>query len=150
MNEVSRSTSECLDVSSINMSKCYDELMYSETHNDIYDTKINDDKFALLAKLDEEAFVKVKTPIGMSPEFVLQRSIFQGSVLGPIKCSVSIDTFGGDTLSAKNSENVLYKYKNVIDIPPLAMMDDSLAISKCGIKSIAPNSMLNSMIEGEN
>ena len=130
MNEVSRSTNECIDVSSIDISKCYDELMYSETHNDIFDTKINDDKFALIAKLDEEAFVKVKTPMGMSPEFPLKRSIFQGSVLGPIKCSVSIDTFGRDTLSAKNSENALYKYKNIIEVPPLAMMDDIMTISK--------------------
>ena len=73
-NEVKSGQGECIDTVSIDIHKCFDELMYSETHNDLYDTNIKDDKFALMAKLDEEAIVKVKTPVGLTPEFHNKKS----------------------------------------------------------------------------
>ena len=78
----------------------------------------------------------------------MRRSILQGSVLGPIKCSVSLDTFGRDVLSDASEYNVIYKYKDAVEIPPLAMMDDVLTISKCGLKSTEINATLNAKIEG--
>ena len=140
---------ECIDVTSLDIRKCYDELMYSETHNDVYDAMITDDKFTLIAKLDEEAKVKVKTPVGMTPEFTIKRSIYQGSVLGPIKCSVSLDTLGRDSLKDNSEQCVVYKYKDAVEVPPLGMMDDVLSVSKCGIKSIEMNATINAKIEGK-
>ena len=149
MNEVKSGQGESIDVTSIDIRKCYDELMYSETHNDVYDANVNDDKFTLIAKLDEEAKVKVKTPVGMSSEFTIRKSIFQGSVLGPIKCSVSLDTLGRDCLKDSSDQSVVYKYKDAVEIPPLGMMDDVLSVSKCGLKSIEMNATINAKIEGK-
>ena len=59
--------------------------------NDIYDTKVQNDKFTMIAKLDEECLIKMKTPCG---ETVLQDSVF-----GPIKCCVQIDKLGRDCLA---------------------------------------------------
>ena len=149
MNEVRSGKCESIDKPSIDIRKCYDELMFSETHNDVYDTNINDDNFTLMAKLDEEANGKVKTPVGMTSEFKIRKSIFQGSVLGPIKCSVSLDTLGRDCLKDSGEQCVVYKYKNAVEIPPLGMMDDVLTVNKCGLKSIEMNAIINAKIEGK-
>ena len=102
-----------------------------------------------MSKLDEEATVKVKTPVGLTPEFTINRAIYQGSVLGPIKCSVSVDTLGRDVERDDSEQCVVYKYKNAVEIPPLAMVDDVLSVSLCGIKSIEMNAVINSKIEGK-
>ena len=48
-----------------------------------------------------------------------------------------------------SEQSVVYKYKNVVEIPPLAMVDDILSVSNCGLKSIEMNATINSKIEGK-
>ena len=48
-------------------------MWFEETHNDLYDTKVQNDKFALIAKMDERDQVVVKTPCGPTDEFTLKR-----------------------------------------------------------------------------
>ena len=119
---------------------------FEETHNDLFDAGVRDDRFALIAKMDEESLVKVKTPCGPTEQFELKEIIQQGSVFGPLKCSVQIDTIGRDCLI---EDEGLYKYKNAVRIPPLAMIDDVLAVTKCGIDSLEVNSLINMKIEAK-
>ena len=65
--------------------------------NDIYDAGIKDDKFALIALLNEKCQVKVKTPVGETETFELTRIEMQGTVIAPLKCSVQMDTLGRDS-----------------------------------------------------
>ena len=57
-----------------------------------------------------------------------------------------MDTLGRDCLQTGDG---IYSYKNIIDVPPLAMIDDVLGISKCGEKSIELNSIVNVKIESK-
>ena len=143
INDVINGTSPSIDIQSIDINKCFDEMWYAETHNDLFDVKVQDRKFALIAKLDEEADVIVKTPAGPTEEFKLKELIMQGSVFGPIKSTVQIDTLGRDCI--KNNQG-LYKYKNVVSIPPLALIDDCLGFSTCSTDAVQMNSILNSKV----
>ena len=71
----------------------------------------------------------------------------QGTVLTPIKCSVQIDTLGKELL-AENSDR-LYKYKGYVKIPALALIDDILTISDCGINSIFMNAAVQSKVNNK-
>ena len=42
---------------------------YHETHNDLFDAGVRDDRFSLIAKMDETSIVKVKTPCGPTDSF---------------------------------------------------------------------------------
>ena len=68
----------------------------------------------------------------------------QGSVWGPLKCSVHMDGIGKK--SENNAENVL-KYKNSVSVPALAMIDDVVAFAKCGQDSLKTNTYINAKIE---
>ena len=96
------------------------------------------------------AIIKEKTPIGITPQFKLNQIILQGSVLGPLKCSVQMDSLGRDSLSEDSEYNGLYKYKSVLDLPALGMLDDVLGVSVCSYKSIELNVIINSKIECKN
>jgi hypothetical protein len=80
---------QCYDVI-----KCFDEMWYEETLNDLRNVKVQDDQFAQISKLDEHCKIVVKTPCGDTDMFELQRIVLEGSVFGPIKYSVQMDTFG--------------------------------------------------------
>ena len=45
----------------------------------------------------------------------------------------------------KNLNNHLYEYRNQVPIPPLGMVDDQIAVSKCGLDSALATSHLNSI-----
>ena len=68
----------------------------------------------------------------------------QGRVLTPIKCSVQIDSIGRE--SVENDEDILYKYKDIITIPPLGMIDDVISINECGAKAIKMNALIQNKV----
>ena len=78
--------------------------------------------------------------------FPITETILQGSVFGPIKCSIQVDTFGRDLLSDPEGLGI-FKYKGLIDIPPLSLIDYVICVSLCGIQSIEYNALLNSKFE---
>ena len=89
-------SSPAVELQSIDIQKCFDEMWYQDTHNDMFGVKIKNDKFALIAKMDEKVNVIVKTPCGPTEEFTLEQIVMQGSVFGPIKATIQIDTLGRD------------------------------------------------------
>ena len=76
--------------------------------NDLWDVGVKNDMFALISKLDEKCKVVVKTPVGVTEMFELERIVLQGSVFGTIKCSVQMDTLGRKSLQTGFG---VYKYR---------------------------------------
>ena len=54
----------------------------------------DNDLFSLIAKLDQECNVRVKTPCGISDRFTLNEIVMQGSVWGPLLCTTTMDKIG--------------------------------------------------------
>ena len=92
VNNVINGDGKSFDIQGFDVVKCFDEMWYEETLNDMWDVQIQDDRFALISKLDDNCKIVVKTPCGVTDMFELSRIVLQGSVLGPIKCSVQMDT----------------------------------------------------------
>ena len=130
------------------MSKFFDEMGYEEMHNDVWDVAPKSDKFSLIAKLDEEVEVKVKTPMGTTDKFKLNKVVLQGTVLAPIKSSIQLETFSSECWKSRKG-TLLYKYKGCTLIPSLQMIDDILIVSKCGVQALELNAALNAFIEGK-
>ena len=146
INDVMNGTGASFDIQCYDVIKCFDEMWYEETLNDLWNVKVQDDRFALISKLDERCKIVMKTPCGVTYMFELQRIVLQGSVFGPIKCSVQMDTIGKDSLQTGNG---LLKYKGAVDIPSLAMIDDVMGMSLCGDSSIQLNATINNKMESK-
>ena len=43
----------------------------------------------------------------------------------------------------------IYRYKGIVDIPPISFCDDVLSVSECGIKTVEVNSIVNVKIESK-
>ena len=48
---------------------------------------------------------------------------------------------------AYSNENLLYKYRGKVDVPPLEMVDNVITTSKCGSTSITLNQTVNTFME---
>ena len=67
--------------------------------------------------------------------------------MGTLKASNKMDTFGKE---AKNEGKYIYMYQGVVPITSLQMVDDTLAVSECGVESIMTNAYINTKVEMKN
>jgi hypothetical protein len=87
-----------IDINLYEIAKCFDAMWYQETMNDMWDVGVQDDKFALMAKMNQKCNIAVKTPAGISERFIATEIEMQGTVVGPIKACVQVGTMGRDCL----------------------------------------------------
>ena len=92
------------------------------------------------------AQVAVKTAGGITERNTICNSVMQGTVWGNIFCVALLDKLGKYVY---DNPKLLYYYKQSVPIPPLEMVDDVLAIQKCGTKSIKINTAINTFMEAE-
>ena len=85
-----------IDLSLYDIAKCFDSQWHAETMNDLWDVGVRYDKFAVICEMDSKYNISVRTPVGLTERFQLTDIEMQGTVMGPIKCSVQMDTLGRD------------------------------------------------------
>ena len=89
---------------------------------------------------------KLKTTTGITDRDTILKIVMQGTVWANMFCVVLLDKLGKLVYS---DPKLLYYYKQEIAIPPLEMVDDVLAIQKCGKDSSRINQVINSFMESE-
>ena len=133
-----------VDIEIYDVQKCFDNMSFKETANDMFKAGVTDDKFVLLANSNRVSKVAVKTPWGSLTERVDIKEIeMQGTVLAPLKCSTQIDSIGRDCFETNAG---LFKYKGCVSIPPLSMIDDILAVAECNSDATEVNAIIENKI----
>jgi hypothetical protein len=112
--------------------------------NDNWDVGVQDDRFALMAKMNERGSIAIKRPLGITKRFTAREIEMQGTVPGRIKACVPIDTLGRDCYKYSGG---LFLYKNCVYVPLLSMFDDVASVSICDIESIQTNAIITAKIE---
>jgi hypothetical protein len=135
-----------VDLSLYDIAKCFDSQWHAETMNDLWDVGFRDDKFAVISEMNSKCNISVRTPVGLTERFELTDIEMQGTVLGPIKCSVQLDTLGRDCYERQEG---LYWYNDCVAVPPLQMIDDLASFSLCSPDSIITNAIINGKIEAK-
>ena len=144
INSVLNKEGPPVDIHLYDLRKCFDGLWLEECCNNLYEAGITDDKLALIFEGNRTNRVAVKTPGGLTDRVSMERIVMQGGVTGPLCCSVQTDCIGKESIA--NGEH-LYMYKGTVGIPTLAMVDDLLKVSLCGIESVRDNAYVNAKIE---
>ena len=107
--------------------QCFGTLWLDECINDLYDAEIQDDKLALIYEVNRKNKVAIKSPFGTTPRVDIDQIVLHGEVLGPLQCSVQIETFS----------------KECVEISPLSMIDDLACIADTGTQSVEINAYIN-------
>ena len=105
-------------------------------------------RFVAIASSNKKCDVAIKTPWGTTTKrTTLEKIEMQGTVLAGLKCSISIDTLGKECL--ENQHQILYSYKNCVNVPPLSFVDDIMGVSDCGPGAVKMNAVIQGKIEGK-
>ena len=147
INSVIQEGNICIDIQIYDIVKAFDRLWLEECMNDLYDSlprEQQDDQLALIYQANNNNQVAVNTPVGITDRVNCQNIVTQGGVFGPLQCSNTIDTIGKKCY--EKGEH-LYLYKGLVQIMPLSMVDDLLAVAPCNQKSLALNTFINAQIE---
>ena len=147
INSVIQEGNICIDIQIYDIVKAFDRLWLEECMNDLYDSlprEQQDDQLALIYKANNNNQVAVNTPVGITDRVNCKNIVTQGGVFGPLQCSNTIDTIGKKCY--EKGEH-LYLYKGLVQIMPLSMVDDLLAVAPCNQKSLALNTYINAQIE---
>ena len=147
INSVCNGESPPVDIQLYDLKQCFDAMWLEESMNNICDTIPAtewDDKIALVYQNNVKNLVSIKTPFGLTDRTEINRIVTQGGVWGPIQCSNQIDMIGKECLE----RNIhLFTYKNTVKVMPLAMIDDVLGFTLCGIESTKLNAFVNCKTE---
>ena len=91
--------------------------------------------------------VAVNTPMGITQRKSVEMVEMQGSVWAPLKCAVTMDIIGKEAEVSEEMSKNLVKYKEMVSIPPLEMIDDIIGFAPCGQQSQNLNTFINAKIE---
>ena len=147
VNSIVNGGKGCVDIQIYDLVQAFDSLWLEDCLNDLYDAlpdNKRDDKLALVYQTNVKNLVAVNTTVGQTERVNMPNIVTQGGAWGPMECSVSIDKIG--KLCTERGEH-LYKYKDLVNIVPLAMVDDLLGIAPCGFSSLALNTFITTQIE---
>ena len=140
INETIKTKMKSVDIEILDYRQCFDSMWLEEVVNDLYEAGVANDKLALIYEANKINRVSVQTPHGPSERVVIEKIVMQGETFAPLECSVQVDKIGKECIEEKK---FLYFYKNEVPVPPLAMVDDLIAVSKCGSEAVEMNAYLN-------
>ena len=86
--------------------------------------------------------VAVKAPSGSLCDKFTIEDVEMQCPPPPLRCSVQVDS-----LRKQFMNNQVYKYMNCVSIPPMAMIDDVITVTECGVNSIKVNASVQSMMD---
>ena len=140
INEAIKKKDKPVDLVIVDYKQCFDSLWLEECINDLFEAGIMDEKLALIYKLNSVNQVAVRTPFGLTEKKQVEKIVLQGEVLGPLECSVTVDTFGKECLE---EEKHLFLYRGKVGVPPLAMVDDVACPAYCGLDTVEVAAYIN-------
>ena len=129
-----------IDVIISDYRQCFDVLWNNEVTNDLFENGVTNRNLNIIHKANETNHVAVVTSVGKTEAKEIKDTILQGETMAPIACSSLVDSVGKE---CTEEGKYLYMYRNTVGVPPLTMIDDSIAVGKCGMESILVNEYLN-------
>ena len=120
-------------------SQMFDSMDLKEAIRDMYNTGMDDENLVLLYKSNKEINMAVKTAHGLSDRQTVKDIVLQGDTFGSLMASVQVEKIGIESMKAGN----FYKYKNVLPVGFLGMVDDVVGITEAGHKASELNAFIN-------
>ena len=110
----------------------------------LYEKGLTNDKLVLLYEETKNAKIAIKTPNGTTERRDIKNIIMQGTVFGSLICTSVMDKLA--QIFYKD-EDLVFKYKNTVEVPVLGMVDDVLCVTKCSSKTVISNATINTFME---
>ena len=88
----------------------FDSVNLKQAISDLYDYGVKDDDLQLLHKANDEVFMALKTPGGLTERQKITNSVLQGDTWGPMLASLQVDKIGKSIEDA----GIGYQFKKIL------------------------------------
>ena len=116
-----------IDILFTDIKQCFDAIWLDEAINDLYDSGVVSRNLNLLYEGNGVTRMCIDTNFGQSERVELHNLVMQGSVPGGLFCSNQLSKL----CNKLYDEGEVYMYRGQVPIPPLAMVDDVVAVNEC-------------------
>ena len=126
-----------------------DSMSLSITMSDLYDSGVQDDLIVLLNEVNKNIKISINTSYGLTEPVVIPALVAHGDLFAPLQAAVQVDSMTRkleeqDRAREEDGETgLLYKYKGMVSIPSLGLMDDNLTVSEAGFRAEEINIFMN-------
>ena len=117
----------------------FDSMNLKEAISDVYEAGLDDENLSLVYKANKEIFMAVNTPGGLTERQCIENIVLQGDTFGSILASVQVDAIAKECMETGYG----YKYKNILPVGMLGLVDDTVAITEVGYKAQMMNAFFN-------
>ena len=118
----------------------FDAIFLEEAISDLYDAGCKDDNLSLIYQANNIITMSVNTPHGQTQEQTLNDVVLQGDTWGSLLASVQVDSICQEV----DKSRLGYRYKNVLSVSMLSLVDDLVGITNAGYKAQQMNAIINS------
>ena len=120
-------------------SQMFDSINLQQAISDIYEAGLTDVNLSLIYQANKEIFMAVNTPGGLSDRQTIENIVLQGDTWGSLLASVQVDSIAQECAET----GLGYKYKNILPVGMLGLVDDTIGITKAGYKTHMFNTFFN-------
>ena len=117
----------------------FDSMNLELAISDIYGAGLRNSNLRLLYEANKKIHMAVNTPEGPTDRKTIENSVLQGDVFGSLMASVQVDSIGKECAAAGYG----YKYKNILPVGMLGLVDDTICVSEAGFKAQMLNAFFN-------
>ena len=117
----------------------FDAISLEEAISDAFDVGIKDDDLILIYKANREIQMAINTPNGLTNRQSLSNVVLQGDTWGSLLASIQVDKICKDV----ESSGYGYKFKNILPVSMLALVDDMVGITSAGFTAQQMNAAIN-------
>ena len=138
-----------LVLQSWDFTKMFDSMCLDTAVSDKYDHGADDDLLCLLDELNRNITISVNTFYGSTATVIIPKLVAQGDLMAPLMAAVQVDSISrrlqeeDREREEEGRETLLYRYKGIVPILSLGLMDDSAIITEVGYKSEIVNVSMN-------
>ena len=130
-----------LQVQICDFQQMFDGINLQEAMIDLFDSGVNDNNLTIIHEANTDIKIRVKTPNGLTVEHNLKENVLQGDTLSSIIASNQVDIIGKKLL--KENPDYLFRYKYIVLIGVMAMVDDTVTVTEAGHKTQQINAYFN-------
>ena len=117
----------------------FDAIGLEEAISDAFDVGMDDDNLSLIYDANKEIQMAINTPSGLTERQILKNVVLQGDTWGSLLASIQVDNICRDIANSGYG----YKYKDVLPVSLLALVDDLIGISYAGYRAQQMNVAIN-------
>ena len=128
MNQSKKNIKEAADIGIYDIHTCFDSLWLKECINDLYESGFTNEKLMLIYMSNKNATIAIKTSSGTTRNINISEVVMQGTVWSGLICTNTMDKLCQEI---NKNYSLIYKYRGIVKVPPLEMIDDIINVYKC-------------------